>query len=205
MFAFDWQKGGPWDPEGIKGPQRFLNDVWALLVESDLAAESEATDKAMRDLRRATHQTIMRVSDGLESFSFNTSIAALMAFKNTLQSVQNTPVVNTEAWTEAVETLVKLLAPFAPHIAEELWRNHFGHPESVHVQPWPEADEEIAAEDVITLIVQVNGKLRDRIEVPADIDEDAARETALASEKVNLEGEPRKVIYVPGRLVNIVT
>jgi leucyl-tRNA synthetase len=129
-----------------------------------------------------------------------------MEFTNALQKARQTPVYGTEAWEEAVETLMLLLAPCCPHIAEELWART-GRPYSVHQQSWPEFDAGLAAEETITLVVQVNGKLRARLDVPADIAEEAAREAALADENVvrHIEGkEVRKVIYVPGRLVNVV-
>jgi leucyl-tRNA synthetase len=129
-----------------------------------------------------------------------------MELKNTMQDFRETEVRHSAAWTEAANSLLLMMAPFTPHITEELWER-IGGAYSIHTQPWPVGDPEIAAEEVITLVVQVNGKVRDRIELPADVDEATAREKAMASEQVQryLNGqEPRKVIYVPGRLVNIV-
>ena len=157
-------------------------------------------------MRRWTHKTIKRVTDDMEAFAFNTIIAGLMEFTNALQKARQTPVYGTEAWEEAVETLLLLLAPCCPHIAEELWART-GRPYSVHQQSWPVFDAGLAAEETITLVVQINGKLRAKMDVPADIAEEAAREAALADENVvrHLEGKQvRKVIYVPGRLVNLV-
>jgi leucyl-tRNA synthetase len=130
----------------------------------------------------------------------------MMEFTNALQKARKTPVYGTDAWNEAVETLLLLLAPSCPHIAEELWERT-GRPYSIHQQPWPEFDPDLAAEEMIILVVQVNGKLRARLEVPADITEEEARRAALADENVQryIEGgEMRRVIYVPGRLVNVV-
>jgi leucyl-tRNA synthetase len=206
MFAFKWDLGGPWDSQGILGVVRFLNDVWNLIVQPLPASQGEANEADVRALRRRTHQTILRVTDDIEDFSFNTAMAALMELKNAMQAARATPVAHTEAWSEAVRNLLLMMAPFTPHIAEELWERTGGG-YSIHQQAWPEADPEIAAEEVITLIVQVNGKVRDRIEVPADIGEADAKQAALASERVQAYldgGEPRKVIYVPGRLVNVV-
>ena len=206
MFAFKWDQGGPWDSQGINGVVRFLNDVWALVTEPLKSPEGEAPAEDVRALRRKVHQTILRVTTDIEEFGFNTAIAALMELKNTMQRYRTTPVARTEAWDEAVRTLLLLLAPFTPHIAEELWAR-IGGEYSIHQQPWPVADEEIAAEEMITIVVQVNGKVRDRITVPAGTDEETVKARALASEKVQayLDGKsPRKVIYVPGRLVNIV-
>ncbi len=207
MFAFKWDQGGPWDSQGIQGPVRFLNDVWALIGEPAPApAGGDARPEDVRALRRRVHQTIQRVTEDIEAFNFNTAIAALMEMKNTMQRSKATPVAHSDAWDEAVRSLLLMLAPFVPHVAEELWARAGGE-YSIHQQPWPVADEAAAAEEIITLVVQVNGKVRDRLEVPADVDEETARARALASEKVQayLDGaEPRQVIVVPGRLVNIV-
>jgi leucyl-tRNA synthetase len=205
MFGWRWELGGPWDPNGIEGVYRWLNRIWNLVVEP--ADGSGAPDEeAVADLRRVTHQTIERVTRDMEAFAFNTIIAGLMEFTNALQKAKRTPVYGTEAWDEAIETLILMLAPGCPHVAEELWAR-LGQPYSVHQQDWPTFDPELAAEEVVTLVVQVNGKLRARLEVPADIGEEQARAQALADENVqrHVEGrEIRKVIYVPGRLVNIV-
>jgi leucyl-tRNA synthetase len=159
-----------------------------------------------RELRRKIHQSILAVTRDLEAFQFNTVISSLMELTNAMVSAKAEGLGGTTAYTEGEEILLKLLAPVAPHLAEELWQRQ-GRAYSIHTQAWPIADEEAAAEDEITLVVQVNGKVRDKISAPADIDEAAARTRALASEAVqrHLEGrEPRKVIFVPGRLVNLV-
>ncbi len=206
MFAFRWDQGGPWDSQSIQGAVRWLNDVWALFA--DTPQVSGAPDAAQAaDLRRKVHQTIKQVTDGLEGFTFNTAIAALMALKNALQEARRTPVVNSPAWDEARSVYLRLMAPFTPHIAEELWARA-GYPFSVHSQPWPVYDAAAAAEQTITLIVQINGKVRDRIDVPASISEEEAQAAALnsAGAQRHLAGKtPRKVIYVPGRgMVSIV-
>ncbi|NPV65816.1 MAG: leucine--tRNA ligase [Anaerolineae bacterium] len=206
MFAFRWDQGGPWDSQSIQGPVRWLNDVWALFADTP-QVDGTPDEAQVADLRRRVHQTIKQVSDGLEEFSFNTAIAALMALKNTLQDARRTPVVNSPAWDEARNIYLRLMAPFTPHIAEELWARA-GYPFSVHNQPWPVYDAAVAAEQTITLIVQINGKVRDRIEVPASISEEEARAAALASPGAqrHLAGKtPHKVIYVPARgMVSIV-
>jgi leucyl-tRNA synthetase len=209
MFFARWDQGGPWDSQGIKGPRRFLEDVWNLVLGKPATGEpgSTADAQAIRALRRRTHQTIRKVGADLEGFSFNTAIAALMEFRNTLQDAKTTAVYNTPAWDEAITSLLLLLCPIAPHITEELW-GRLNKPYSIHQQGWPQWDEAAAAEELVTLVVQVNGKVRDRIEVAVDITEDRARELALASENVGRHigaGGPRKVIYVPGKLINIVS
>jgi leucyl-tRNA synthetase len=169
-------------------------------------AKGAPTDKQIAELRRSTHKTIKRVTDDMEAFTFNTIIAGLMEFTNALQKAKQTAIYGTEAWEEAIETLLLLLAPCCPHIAEELW-TRIGRPYSVHQQSWPAFNADLAADEVITLIVQINGKVRARIEAAVDITEEAAREAALSDENVRRhigDREIRKVIYVPGRLVNIV-
>jgi leucyl-tRNA synthetase len=164
------------------------------------------SDEEIRALRRKTHQTIRKVTEDLESFSFNTAVAALMELRNTLQEAKKSALYQSEAWDEAVRSLLLLLCPIAPHITEELWER-LGLPFSIHQQSWPKWDDAVAAEEMITLVVQVNGRVRDRIEVPAGISEEEAKEVALSSERVRYhmeEKEPRKVIYIAGKLVNIV-
>ncbi len=205
MFGWRWEQGGPWDSHGIEGVYRWLNRVWALVLEQG-QAQGTPTEKEIADLRRWVHKTIRRVTDDMEAFAFNTIIARLMEFTNALQKAKSTAVYGTDVWEEAIATLLLLLAPCCPHIAEELWART-GRPYSVHQQTWPRFDPALAAEETITLVVQINGKVRARLEVPANIAEEAARQTALADENVqrHLGGKsPRKVIVVPGKLVNIV-
>lgn len=204
MFFSRWDQGGPWNNDGIKGPQRFLNDVWELahlVYEAD-----EVEEKADRKLRRKTHQTIRKVTHDYEHFAFNTAIAAMMELRNTLNEAAKESNVTAESWHDAIDNLLLLLAPIAPHITEESWA-HRGRPYSIHQQPWPEWDEEIAKEDSITLVVQVNGKVRDKIETAAGQDDETLKELALSLENVQRhlgDNPPRKVIVVKGRLVNIV-
>ncbi len=205
MFGWRWDQGGPWDPQGIQGVYRWLHRIWTLVLAS-ADVKGDATEEQIADLQRATHQTIKSVSDDMEAFSFNTAIARLMEFTNALQKAKRTAVHGTEAWDEAIETLLLLLAPSCPHIAEELWER-IGRAYSIHQQPWPAFDPDLAAEEMITLVVQVNGRLRARLEVPADIGEEEAKEAALADENVqrHVEGKDvKRLIYVPGRLVNVV-
>jgi len=205
MFGWRWEQGGPWDSHGIEGVYRWLHRVWNLVLEPG-RAEGAPSPEEIAALRRRTHKTIQRVTSDLESFAFNTVISALMEFTNTLQKVKETPVYGTEAWEEAIEALLLMLAPCCPHIAEELW-TRTGRPYSVHLQSWPQYDPALTVEPIITLVVQVNGKVRARLEVLADISEEAAREAALADANVQryVAGrEIRQFVYVAGRLVNIV-
>ncbi|MEM7344012.1 MAG: class I tRNA ligase family protein [Chloroflexota bacterium] len=206
MFAFDWQKGGPWSASGVKGPRGWVEDVWKIATDTP-AIEGEATEAQVRNLRRKTHQTIEACGRGMESFSFNTVIAALMAFRNVLNDARTTPVVGDAAWTEAVETMILLMASITPHVAEELWTNHLGNEYSVHQQAWPVFDAELAKEDVVEIAIQVNGKVRAKLDISPEIDPEEAKAQALAVEDVQpyiADKNVVKVIYVPGRLVNVV-
>ena len=204
MFFARWELGAPWNSSGIDGTIRWLRRFWNLVLEP---GKTGKPDKSVtRVLRRKVHQTLASVTRDFETFQFNTIVSALMELLNEMNRVKQMGVWGTDAWNEAVEIYLLMLAPIAPHISEELWLR-LGKPYSIHQQKWPAVDEEAAAEDKITLIVQINGKLRDRIVVPADIPDEEAKAAALESENVqrHLEGaKPRKVIVVPGRLVNIV-
>jgi leucyl-tRNA synthetase len=205
MFAFDWQKGGPWSSQSVKGPRGLIENVWQLVTNTPEVA-GEPSEAQVRNLRRKTHQTVEACSRHMEQFAFNTYIAALMAFRNVLQEAQATPLVGSPAWDEAIKTMLLLLAPITPHIAEELWERS-GGAYSIHQQAWPEWDEAVAKEDVVEIAIQVNGKIRAKIEISPDIDPEAAKTLALAEPGVQqyIDGKtPKKVIYVPGRLVNIV-
>jgi leucyl-tRNA synthetase len=200
MFIGPWNQGGPWDGRGIEGVSRFLRR--ALSLAADGAPSDAEADPA--ELDRRINRTVKKVTEDLEAFRFNTALASLMEHTNYLLAVRGE--VGEKEWAEAMRTFVRLLAPFAPHHAEQMWAD-LGHPYSVHEQGWPSWDESLIAAEEITLVVQVNGKLRDRIGAPADITEDAARELALQSARVrpHVEGrELRKSVYVPGRLVNLV-
>jgi leucyl-tRNA synthetase len=206
MFGWRWDQGGPWDSQGIEGVVRFLNRVWDCVLEPRAASEVPADERAIRDLRRRVHQAIRKGTEDMETFSFNTYVANLMELNNAMLKAKETRVYGTEAWDEAVEALLLMLAPACPHITEELWVRS-GRPYSIHQQAWPTWDEEAATEEMITLIVQVNGKVRDRVELPVDVDEETARSLALETEgaKRHTAGKQVvKVIVVPGRLVNIV-
>ena len=205
MFVAPWEQGGEWDDSGISGISRWLNRVWNLVLER-YKMKSKAEEKAHRDLLRITHQTIRKVTNDLEKLRFNTMIAALMEFTNYLAKVKEMGAVKSLAWEESIDILLLLLAPTAPHLAEELW-HRTGHDYSIHNQGWPQWDEELARDEEITLVIQVNGKLRARLAVPVSITEAEARKLALESQRVKayLEGKKLlKTIYVPGRLVNLV-
>ena len=207
MFAFRWNEGGPWDSKGIQGAVRWLNEVWSLVTNTPAVTGTPGPDE-VRTLRRFEHLAIREVTDGLETFQFNTPVAGLMKFKNALADLRKTAVVNDPAWAATIQTMLKLMAPITPHIAEELW-TRIGGTGSIHTQPWPVFDPEAIKEDMIELVVMLNGKLRAKVRVPADIDETAAKAEALNTAEIRklLNGaEPQRVLYVSGRgMVNIVS
>jgi leucyl-tRNA synthetase len=210
MFIGPWDQGGPWSPTGIEGMWRFLTRVWALAVPAVDGPEAPAAgpdNGAGRDLERIAHQTIAAVSEDYENLHFNTAISKLMELANAIGRAREAGLAGTEACQRAVDTLLLLLAPAAPHITEELWERR-GRPYSIHRQPWPVADPELAAADLIELPVQVDGRLRDRLRVPPDTAAEEIERLALASERVqaHLDGRPPlRVVQVRGRLVNVVT
>ena len=207
MFIGPWEQGGPWDPRGIQGVVRWLYDVWDLALAAPPSGDGAAgePDAAGRALRRATHQMIAKVTEDVEAFAFNTAVAALMELRNTLKTARGT-LAGTPVWDEAIDALLLMMAPLTPHIAEALWAAR-GRPYSIHKQPWPTSDAAVAAEESIEIAVQVGGKVRARLKLPVGVTEKAAIAAALADEDVEraLDGRsPQRVIYVPGRLVNVV-
>jgi leucyl-tRNA synthetase len=206
MFGWRWDQGGPWDSKGIEGVVRFLNRVWDNVLQPRRISDRPPEENSIRGLRRKVHQAIRKGTEDMETFSFNTYIANLMELNNAMLRAKESGLYGTQAWEEAVEALLCMLAPACPHVAEELWART-GRPYSIHLHRWPDWDEAVAAEELITLVVQVNGKVRDRVEVPADVDEETARALALDSEGAqrHISGKQvRKVVVVPGRLINIV-
>jgi leucyl-tRNA synthetase len=205
MFAFDWSKGGPWDSQGVSGVVRWINDIWDI-AHADLPEQGDPAIE--RTIERRVHQAIERISTSFEQFSFNTAVAALMTLRNELKPAVREGKIGREAFRNAMSIVLRLMAPITPHVAEELWA-HFGWEYSIHQQSWPQYDAEKAAEDVVPLVIMVNGKVRGHIEVPAGVTEDAAKAAALESEWVarQLNGtQAKRVIFIGGRepKVNVV-
>ena len=207
MFLGPWDQGGDWSDSGINGMARWINRVWDLAQRDASTLDAQpADDEAVRTLIRTTHKTVKKVVGDLERFKFNTALAAMMEMTNHMSRAWDDGGLDSGSWSDAVEKLLLLLAPIAPHVTEELWERT-GRLYSIHNQLLPSWDEELARDEEITLVVQVNGRVRDRIQAPASIEEAEARELALESARVRpyLEGtEVRQVVYVPGRLVNVV-
>jgi len=205
MFFARWQQGAPWDSNGIEGTARWIRRVWTLFTDPTPPTTDPAFDG--RQLRRRVHQTVRKVTHDFENFEFNTVISSLMELMNEMYKAREAGAVGSPEWNEAQDFYLRMLAPVAPHIAEELWTKHLGKPYSIHQQSWPTFDEAAAKEDTVELPVQINGKVRDRITVPAEASEEEIKSAALASETVQkfLEGkEPKKVIVANKRLVSIV-
>jgi leucyl-tRNA synthetase len=207
MFIGPWDQGGPWSDVGINGTARWLNRVWDIVARDASSLDTAATNAEMvRDTNRLLHQTVRKCHSDLDRFRFNTAIAVLMELTNHLNKVWADSSVDSKTWDGCTEKLLLMLAPMAPHMTEELWEMK-GHPYSIHQQDFPTWDDDLAAEDVITLVIQVNGKVRDKIEVSANIEESEAQALAMASPKIQgfVAGKSVvKSVYVPGRLVNVV-
>jgi leucyl-tRNA synthetase len=202
MFMGPLEAMKPWNTQGLQGVYRFLQKTWRMIVDE----ETGELDKAVKEVQpneqtlRILHQTIKKVGDDIETFNFNTAISAMMIFVNHLSKQDERP-------KSVVEKFVLILAPFSPHIAEELWQK-LGHDCTLSYEPWPEYDEKLIKEKEIELAVQVNGKIKDRIVVDADADDEQIKQKALANEKVvaAMAGkEAKKIIVIRSRLVNIVT
>ena len=201
MFLGPLERDKPWNTKGIEGVRRFLERVWRLYCDN----ETDALLPAVQDVApteaslRILHKTIDAVTTMTEDLRFNTAISQMMVFVNEMTSMETRP-------RAVLEPFVLLLSPYAPHMAEELWAK-LGHEGTVAYAPWPAADEKYLVEDLVTIAVQVNGKVREQLQVPADIDAEAIKELATASEKVQTwvgDKNIAKVIYVPGKLVSVV-
>jgi leucyl-tRNA synthetase len=209
MFIAPWERGGDWNDSGISGIYRWLHRIWNLVMEGyqvNSNASTEENRKADQDLTRLTHQTIKSVTEDIEKIRFNTMIASLMELTNYLDDVRAKGAASQTVWKSVMETLMLLLAPTAPHMTEELWALS-GRQYSIHNQKWPVWNKNLIQVDEVTLVIQVNGKLRDRFAVPVSITEEEAKKLAFESPKVKpfLEGKQLvNTIYVPAKLVNLV-
>jgi leucyl-tRNA synthetase len=206
LFIGPWNQAASWSVEGMGGSFRFLQRVWALAQEV-MSVEGEDKADAV-EIKRILHRTIKKATDDMENLSFNTSVAAMMEAVNGLYT-QKTKTPFSEApgtWRWAIESLLQLLAPFAPHMTEELWQQ-LGHDDSVHTSQWPKHDEQYLVSDHLTIVVQINGKVRAQLEVPTNASEEEIVASAKADQKVAgylADKEIRKTIYVPGKLVSFV-
>ena len=212
MFIAPYDMDAPWDPRGVPGTYRFLNRAWNLVQEfvdknNNPNSSPDTNEKTAQELLRLTHSTIKKVTRDIEDEKFNTAVASMMEMVNGLYKIKESHGIGaSDEWRFALESLIQILAPFAPHITEELWRE-MGHNDTVHVSHWPKWDEKYLKSSVMTIIVQVNGKLRAKLELPSDMDKQSVEAAALADENVQKftnNKPPKKMVYVPGKLVNIV-
>ena len=220
MFAYDYETGGAWDDDTLKATNRFLNRVWRFITEDEWAAsifsdekfvynETDMSKKWNKDIERKLHKTIKEVTEDTNDFKFNTAISKIMELTNKLYKyVQklNFENQNKKLLRVTIENLVKLLAPFAPHMCEELWEI-MGNEYSIFDKNWPEYDENKLVADTVVIAAQINGKVRDEISVPVDAKKEEIKEKALDSERVQKYIENKeiiKVIVVPGRIINFV-
>lgn len=206
MFAAPLELWAKWDPQGVPGTHRFLNRLFTLVQVYVAAKAGELDVKTVREIQIGTHQMIKKMTIDIEENRYNTAIAAAMARVNELYKLKVDHLVVSPVWQEALEALVACVAPFAPHTADELW-HELGNETSVQRDSWPKFDEALTVGDMITIAVQVNGKVRAEVSVAKDASKEDLESAALTHEKiVELvgESEPKRVVVVPGRLVNVV-
>jgi len=207
MFIAPYDFEAPWDTRGVPGTYRFLNRVWTLVQDYIDAGEVSLTDAAIKEILVIAHKTAKKITSDIEDDKFNTAVSSMMEAVNSYYKIRTEqPIGKSAAWTFAVESLLQLLSPFAPHITEELW-HQMGNSDTIHVDHWPAWDNKYLQADNMTIVVQVNGKLRAKLEIAADTSEDEIKQLALVESNVQTfmdNKKPTKVIYVPGRLVNIV-
>jgi leucyl-tRNA synthetase len=212
LFIGPWNQSANWSVEGMGGSYRFLQRIWTLTQEflvKAIAGSETASDSTIlqADILRAIHKATKKVTRDLQELNFNTAISAQMECLNALYKLkEQDDYANYDTWRYTIETLLQLVAPFAPHVAEELWQQ-MGHGESIHTSQWPEYDEDLLIEETMTIVVQINGKLRAQLDIASGTDEaaivDVARQDANVQSHL-LNSEIRKTIYVPNKLVNFV-
>ncbi|MHC4293484.1 MAG: class I tRNA ligase family protein, partial [Planctomycetota bacterium] len=201
MFMGPLEAMKPWSMHGVEGVHRFLNKVWRTVVNEETGHLNEeiSNDEPDEKTLRLLHKTIKKVGSDIESFGFNTAISQMMIFINHLSQQKNRP-------KSVIDAFLLVLSPFAPHVAEELW-SRLNNKDSLAYEQWPGYEEKLIKEKEIELAVQVNGKIKDRILVSADAEEETIKQIALECEKVSTaleEKEPKKIIVIKSRLVNIV-
>ncbi len=199
MFMGPLDKAKPWQTKGLQGCSRFINKLWNKVCSSDGLSENITSDTAESETIKLKHQTIKKVSDDIENLHFNTAISQMMIFTNHLNTLKS---IN----REILQTFAQLLAPFIPHTAEDIWQR-LGNENSITFEQWPEYDEELAKENIISIAIQVNGKLRTNIEIDANTEKGDVLQLAKENDRIdNYIGgkELIKEIYVPGRLINFV-
>lgn len=207
MFIAPFDVEAPWDTRGVPGTYRFLNRVWNLVqeyIEAEPVAETSDRDS---EIAKIAHATVKKVTSDIEDEKFNTAVSAMMEAVNAYYKLKvDAPIGKSKTWTFAVESLLKVLAPFAPHLTEELWHD-LGNTTTIHIDSWPSWSESYLRTDSVTIVVQVNGKMRAKLELASDTAEADVKAHALSEPNVAKyvgSAEPKKVIYIPGKLVSIV-
>lgn len=207
MFIAPYDLEAPWDTRGVPGAYRFLNRVWNLVQEYVESGDVDSDATKQREILVIAHKTAKKITEDINDDKFNTAVSSMMEAVNSYYKLKvDQPIGKTDAWKYAIESLLMVLSPFAPHITEELW-SEIGYNDSIHVDHWPTWDNQYLQSDVMTIVVQVNGKLRAKLEVEKETDVEEIKRIALESDNVAKyvgDKKPAKVIYVPGRLVNIV-
>jgi leucyl-tRNA synthetase len=213
LFASPPEKDLDWSDQGVEGSSRFLNRVWRMVFnrldvikKAPLPGSGDVLEGAEQELHRKTHRTIKKVTEDIDRFHFNTAVSAIMELVNAIYQFDAKTGRGGAVLREAIETAITLLSPFVPHIAEELWRT-LGKTESMVQTPWPEFDPAATVEEMILVVIQVNGKLRDRMSVPISLGEEDVKEAALSRDRVrgSTGGKQiKRVIVIPGKLVNVV-
>jgi leucyl-tRNA synthetase len=207
MFIAPYDLEAPWDVRGVPGTYRFLNRAWTLTQEYMDAGEIALDEKATAEILAVAHKTAKKVTEDIENDKFNTAVSSMMEAVNAYFKLKETYAIGrSDAWKFAIESLLQVLAPFAPHITEELW-HQLGHDTTIHIDTWPKWDNKYLQTSEMTIMVQVNGKLRAKLTMAKDAPEDEVKQAAISEENVVKfmdEKQPKKVIYVPGKIVNIV-
>jgi leucyl-tRNA synthetase len=206
MFIGPWEQGGEWNDSGINGAVRWINKVWDLVQSDATLLPQEISVDQFTQNDRVKNQTIKKVTDDIDKFKYNTAIASLMEYTNYLNDLNNSSSISVAQWKNTIEILLLLISPIVPHISEELW-NQIGNNFSIHQKKWPEYDEKLIINPTVTFIVQVNGKVRDKIIAPSDISEESIQKIALKSAKVLshiTDMSVDRIIFVPSKLINFV-
>jgi leucyl-tRNA synthetase len=207
MFIAPFDLEAPWDTRGVPGAYRFLNRTWTLVQAYINAGDVTLDESVSTEILVNAHKTVKKVTSDIQDNKFNTAVSAMMeAVNNYYRLKDKYGIGKSESWAFAIESLLQILAPFAPHITEELWQQ-LGHEDTIHIDHWPQWDNKYLQTDMMTIIVQVNGKLRAKLELSIDTNEAEIKQRALENDNVKLfigDKKPTKVIYVPGRLVSVV-
>jgi len=208
MFIAPYDLEAPWDNRGVPGAYRFLNRVWMLAQDYiDSKDEAKLDSATEKEIMATTHKAIKKVTIDIDDEKFNTAISAMMEAVNSLYKIkEGQGIGKNQSWQFALESILQILSPFAPHITEELW-HEMGHDDTIHIDHWPKWDDKYLLVDTMTIVVQVNGKVRAKLDVAADASEDEIKKLALENDNVKAhlgDKKPAKVIYVPGRLISVV-